>query len=88
MPRIRQYADKYAKNDFVGEIDRIIRCPELSEQSGLAYSTLRKRLLEPGDFRLWELKRVIKVAKPSIRIVLIMLGYSSKDIKEFKEAST
>lgn len=85
MPRIRQYADKYTEKDFAKEIDRIIDRPKLSELSGIAYSTLRKRLLDPGGFRVTELRQVIKVTKPSIRIVLLMLGYSSKDIKAFKE---
>lgn len=85
MPRIRQYADKYTEKDFAKEIDRIIDRPELSVQSGIAYSTLRKRILDPGSFRVTELQQAIKVAKPSIRIVLIMLGYTSKDIKKFKE---
>lgn len=86
MPRIRQYADKYSEKDFTKEIDRLIRRPELSELSGIAYATLRKRMLDPGGFRVTELRQVIKVVKPSIRIVLVMLGYSSKDIKEFREA--
>jgi predicted transcriptional regulator len=90
MPRIRQYSDRYAIEDFQREI-RVQQAVcgmsqrELGEQSGIAPSTLCKRLKNPENFEVGELRKIIPVLQPDPGIVLALLGYSSKEIKRFKE---
>lgn len=92
MPRIKQYEEKYALEDFKTEI-RIQRARfdmkqyELASAMETAPSTLSERLSDPGSFTVRELRGLVKTLSPDIAIMLQLLGYDSKSIKKFREAA-
>lgn len=90
MPRLRQYAEQDAYNAFRREI-RIqqafyeLNQRELSAQAGIPQSTLSKRLKAPENLTVGELRKLVSVVHPDITTVLGLLGYTSKEIKQFKD---
>lgn len=95
MPRIRQYADQYSQDDFWTEVDR--RCPVAGIQSknnsalaavigvsGASVGTYKKGNL--GTMQIKTLQNLVKALKPNAGVILRVLGYSSKEIKDFARA--
>lgn len=88
MPRIKQYEEKYAENDFRTEMRvrqgyyDLMSQHALAEAVGIPRPTLRKRLLDPGSMSVEELRKLVRAVKPDAGVVLKLLGYTSKDIKK------
>lgn len=88
MPRIRQKAEEYAQADLMREIRKgqgacnLMNCRALSDACGVPYQTLRRRLNDPDNMTLGEMKKLIKVIKLNPLVLLIYLGYSRKEIKD------
>jgi hypothetical protein len=89
MPRIRQYADKYLRDDLLREID--VRCAwhgirsnkALGDALGVTDMTVGNFRREPGARQIVLLQKMVKVLKPNPGPVLMFLGYSEKEIKKF-----
>ena len=91
MPRIRQYAERYATEDFWKEIDRC--CPLAGIQSDNA-SALGKRIGEgyqnllnyrkgKTEMRVSVLRKLVATLRPNPAVILKTLGYSEKEIRAF-----
>ena len=91
MPRIRQYAERYAVEDFWKEIDRC--CPLAGIQSDNA-SALGKRIGEgcqnllnyqkgKTEMRVSVLRKLVTTLHPNPAVILKTLGYSEKEIRAF-----
>lgn len=91
MPRIRQYAEHYAVEDFWTEIDRC--CPLAGIQSCNA-SALGKRIGEghqnllnyrngKTEMRVSVLRKLVTTLRPNPAVILKTLGYSEKEIRAF-----
>lgn len=91
MPRIKQNAEKYAAADFLKEVRRqqgeynVMSVRALAELVGIPNSTLHPKLQDPDKLLVADIRKLVKAIRPDIGIVLELLGYSSKDIKNFKE---
>lgn len=89
MPRIRQCADKYKKEDFLREIDAqcawngIKTQESLGKFLGVSAMTITNFRREPELRQISLLQSVVKKLKPDPELVLLFLGYSSQDIKKF-----
>ena len=91
MPRIKQYADKYAADDFRKEIR--IRQGErdlmtqtlLAEEVGIPRTTLTKRLSDPMGMSFAEFRQLNRAIHPDPGVVLALLGYSAKEISRFRK---
>ena len=90
MPRIKQYEEKYAAEDFrkevrikQGEMDLMSKTA-LAEASDLPRTTMTKRLADPMTMTFGEFKKINQVIHPDPAAVLALLGYSSKEIRKFK----
>ena len=89
MPRIRQYAEKYQKEDLLREID--VRCAwngiktqeSLSKFLGVSPMTITNFRREPALRQISLLQSVVKKLKPNPEAVLLFLGYSNQEIKKF-----
>lgn len=86
MPRIRQNAEQYAVEDFKKEL-RIRRAEyelqsvqSLSDVTGIPLTSLWKKLKEPLTLRVSDLEAIVKAVHPDARIVLALLGYTTKEI--------
>lgn len=79
MPRIRQNADKYRREDFerrcraqmvlLGLDDRA-----LAEQIGMSHTTLWRRIRNPDELRVEELVKLIDALKLGVEDVLALAG--------------
>ena len=87
MPRIRQYAQKYACEDFLREIRKqqgyynLTTQQELADAAGMSQPTVSNRMKDPSKLTFGEFRGWVKAIKPDPRVVLAFLGYTSKDIK-------
>ena len=91
MPRIRQYAERYAVDDFWKEIDRC--CPlagiqsdnavALEEKTGVDHQTLRNYRKGQTEMRVSVLKKLVTTLHPNPAVILKTLGYSEKEIRAF-----
>lgn len=92
MPRIRQYDEKYAKADFQTEIRRqqghynLMSCRSLSHAVGIPHSTLNPKLNDPTKLTVEDFQKLVPVLHPDPAPVLALLGFSKKEIQNFKEA--
>lgn len=90
MPRIRQNADVYLRNDFIrairlGQVEtNLMQKKKLADASGIPYSTLWKRLEHPEDLTITELRKLVGAIHLSPESVLAFVGYSTKDIKKLE----
>lgn len=90
MPRIRQYDEKYTKTDFQTEIRRkqghydLMSCRSLSQAVGIPHSTLNPKINDPFKFTVEDFRKLVPVLHPDPAPVLALLGYSKKDIEQFK----
>lgn len=91
MPRISQYAEKYAVEDFQRELRRqqghydLMSVRSLAEKAGIPPSTLNPKIHDPDKLLVAELRKLIRTVHPDIGAVLPLLGYSNQEIKNFKE---
>jgi hypothetical protein len=91
MPRIRQKADEYSMRDLIAEINA--QCGRygyrsqraLGEALGVCQATAGNYLRNPESIQLGTLRAMVKLLRLDPVIVLRVLGYSSKEIKRFKE---
>ena len=64
MPRIRQYEEKYAREDILREIRtkqgacNLMHIRALADATGIPYATLRRRMMNPDDFTVAELRKL------------------------------
>ena len=89
MPRIHQYDDRYAVEDF----QREIRCRQgyydlmtiqaVADVVGIPRSTLHTKLRDPETLGVEDLRKLIPVLHPDPRAVLALLGYTKKEINQF-----
>lgn len=91
MPRIPQYARKYAVEDFQKEVRRqmgeydLMTKKAVADAAGLDYTTLTRRLKEPGSFTLDQLAKLVKVLRLDPWPILQLAGYSKKDTKSVEK---
>ena len=90
MPRIRQYAENYAAEDFRREMRSRMGYHDLSQhglaqKANVSQTTISNRMRDPNDITVGELRSFHKVLGLSPAIVLALLGYTRRDIKELKE---
>lgn len=90
MPRIKQYEEKYAAEDFrkevrirQGERD-LMSVTALAEAADIPRTTLTKRLLDPMSMTFEEFRKLNRAAGLDPAAVLPLLGYSAKDIRAFR----
>lgn len=89
MPKIRQYAEQYARDDFRKAIQKaqvdadLMGKKPLAEAAGIPYSTLWKRLEEPENMSMGEFQKLLKVLPIPADALLSYLGYSSKTVKKY-----
>lgn len=93
MPRIKQYADKYAAEDFrkevrirQGERDLMSKTA-LAEEADLARTTLTKRLAEPMGMTFGEFRKLKSAVNLDPAVVLRLLGYDAKEIRIFRNTA-
>lgn len=101
MPRIRQLAEKYAEDDQK-KVEKAfwksvkVRCAEqdidtwadLGQQTGIPESTFQNYRANIGKVQINTMRKMVGLLKPDIQIVLLLLGYSEKDIQRFAQAIT
>ena len=94
MPKIPQYADKYAAESLLREIRTrqgaadLMNNRALADASGIPYQTLLRRLKHPEDFTMGELKKLVKVVPLHPFALLSFLGYGKKEINKLCEVET
>ena len=98
MPRIRQLAEKYVEDDQK-KVEKAfwksvkVRCAEqdidtwadLGQQTGIPESTFQNYRANIGKVQINTMRKMIGLLKPDIQIVLLLLGYSEKDIRKFAQ---
>jgi len=91
MPRIRQNEEKYAAEDFrkevrirQGERD-LMSITALAEEADIPRTTLTKRLSDPMGMTFGEFRKLNKAARLDPAAVLPLLGYSAKEIRQFRD---
>ena len=89
MPRIRQLADKYAREDFTKEIRRkqgemeLMSIRSLAEATDIPPSTLGPKLREPDKLDVVDLRKIVKTLSPDPAVVLRLLGYETKTANKY-----
>ena len=89
MPKIRQYADKYAREEFLKEIGS--RCvwvgiqtnEDLGKAIGISGASAGNYKRDPGRIRLDTMQKMVQTLKLDPGVVLRFLGYTSQDIRKF-----
>lgn len=93
MPRIRQNAAQYQKEDFLQAVRMgqaqagLMHKNALADAAGMARSTLYERLDKPDLIRFMEFRQLLAAIPIDPGAALLFLGYTTKDIKKFKEES-
>ena len=90
MPRIRQYEERYAAEDFrkevrirQGERD-LMSVSALAEEADIPRTTLTKRLSNPMGMTFEEFRKLNRAARLDPTVVLKLLGYNERDLKRLK----
>lgn len=89
MPRIYQNAEKYAQEDFRKEIRKkqgeydLMSVRALADRAGIPQSTLNPKIHNPNKLLISELRKLIEILHPDIGVLLILLGYTKKEIRQF-----
>ena len=87
MPRINQYASRYASADFLREIRiRMVSLgmrydQDLAEATGIPSSTIALKLKAPDTLTIAQLRKIVAAIAPDPSVALAFLGYSTKQIK-------
>lgn len=90
MPRIHQNAERYAHDDFKREIRQRQGYYDLMSQRALAdaaeipRSTLWAKLQNPDKLDVADMRKLVQTLYPDPAIVLALLGYTQKEITQFK----
>ena len=95
MPRIRQYAERDAMEDFMGELNaQRARFGYDTQRSlapvlGVCQATAGNYIRNPETIPFGVLRAIVKAVKPDPGILLKALGYTTQDIKKLaKEYSS
>ena len=89
MPKIRQYAEKYAQDDFVKEIGAksvwagFHTNEELGNAVGVSAASVGNYKRDPSKIQIKTMQKLISVLQLDPGIVLRFLGYSTQDIRKF-----
>lgn len=92
MPKIRQYEEKYAAENFRKEVrirqgeNDLMSKTALAEEADMPRTTLTKRLADPMSMTFGEFKKLKQAIQPDPGVILALLGYTGKEIKLFQEA--
>lgn len=87
MPRIRQNAAIYAREDLLRDIrekqgqQNLMTLTALSNASGVPYQILRRRLQNPDDLTIAELRKLYKAIRLDPMVLLSIIGFSHKDVR-------
>lgn len=93
MPRIRQYYEKYACEDFIREVKAqrgrydLNTNKALGLATGMKESTTRVRMMAPENLTIRELRSLIKALRLDIWTVLRFIGYETKEVNKAKKES-
>lgn len=93
MSRQKQAPEENAKDLFRREVRvrqgycDLMSQNQLSASSGIPQSTLSKRLAEPDNFTVAELRKLIETLSPDPLAVLRLVGYSTKDVAKLRKAA-
>lgn len=88
MPRIRQYAERDAANDFRAEIKAqcarhgLDTLEDIGKSLGFSPGTAGNYLRDPFGIRVGTLRTMVKVLKLDPGVILKTLGYSAQDIRK------
>lgn len=91
MPKLRQYADKYAREEFQAEIRRkqgehdLMSVRALSREVGIPPTTLGPKLKDPDKLEVADLRKIVTAITPDPAAILGLLGYDSKAIRKFMQ---
>lgn len=91
MPRIRQNQESYLRKDFIAAVQigqgnaGLMQKKELADASGIPYSTLRKRMNDPENLTVAELRKLVSAIPLAPEALLTFVGYNTKAIKAMKE---
>lgn len=93
MPRLRAYARQYADADFKKEVYRClteryenVSVRALSRETGISNSTLNNKIRKNvSNLDVSELQQIVAVLNPDPGVILKLLGYSTAQIKKYKE---
>lgn len=90
MPRIKQYADKYRKEDFEGRCRAQmalmgIADRELAEIVGMSHTTLWRRIRNPDELRMGELVKLIQALQLGEQDVLGLAGMTGLKVVNGKK---
>lgn len=92
MARIKQYAEKYAVEDFKKEVRMrqgerdLMSKTALAEAADLPRTTVTKRLEEPMTMTFGEFRKLNEAVRLDPVAVLPLLGYTGKEIKKLLAA--
>lgn len=88
MPKIKQYADEYARRDFQTEIRirqgqyDLMSINALARATGIPATTLGPKLKDPDKMDVVDLRKIVKTVHPDPVAVLTLLGYTGKEIRK------
>lgn len=79
MPRIRQYADKYAMSDLASHIRGRIKASgktqqEIGDELGVSQQTISRMLKKPETIPIGTLRKICKVVEVDAAVVLKAVG--------------
>ena len=87
MPRIRQEADRYAREDLPEAVRKqqgvydVMSVRALSSVVGIPLATLSRKLKDPDKLEVADLRRLVRAIQPDPRVILALIGYDSKTIR-------
>lgn len=94
MPRIRQNEAEYRKADFMEAIRKAqakankMRMKTVAEDAGINYSTFWKRMQNPDDITLGELRSILKSIPLTATSILAFLGFPKREINQYTEVQS
>lgn len=91
MPRIKQYADKYRKDDFEGTCRAQMARMGLAERDlaamiDMSHTTLNRRLKDPGELKVDELVKLVTALQLGSEDVLGLVGMTGLKVVKKKAA--
>lgn len=92
MPRIRQNIEVYARDDLLRDIREkqgrhdMMNAMALSRASGIPYQVLLRRLQNPDDLTVEELRKLNKAIGLDPLVLLSCFSFSKKDIRAYFSA--
>lgn len=92
MPRIKAKANEYAREDFSKELRKnmidqnVVSVKELADMIGMDGRTMYRRMDDIGQLKVSELAALKTVLCPNPVLLLRVLGYTNKEIKDAAKA--